>query len=181
VSDLVEAWARIRYDDLVRREGRHSFAVGPNKPLGGQGFPKDTAQSLRTMAFPDRLFDVLLASGEYTVPSDRTRIYRRKWSNSPAGTWLYVWDEAALQSLLDRTAYPKSTSDFVEEVRETLARPLTPAFDRIADAYGDATSAGRTDVLPGVPRRQLLDAFTRVHGFQDEGSWFYLHKAGMLS
>jgi hypothetical protein len=153
-----------------------SFAVGPDKPLGSQGFTREDASSLRALPF-FRLFDTLANSG-LAVPADRSRAYGRLWANSAGQTWLYVWDEEALSGLLRDTKLPSPTQGFVQGTRTSCAKPLTPEFERIADAYGDKTNAGRTDVLPGANRRDMLAAFQRIHGFQDEGSWLYFHLAG---
>ena len=163
----------------MTREGRNSFALGPDKPLGSQGFPLEAKATLRKLSFPHKLFD-LLDKSDYAVPADRTRKCSRLWSGSVGQIWLYVWDDEALTALLAQAKWPQAPEVFVQWTRENLVRPLTAGFDLIADAYGDKTNAGRSDVLPGISRGEMLTAFKRKHGFQDDMSWLYLNEAKMI-
>jgi hypothetical protein len=155
--------------------------------LGSQGFDKEDGRDLRGLVFSGELFRVLSEAG-FATPKDATRTYRRYWSNSPAGMFLYLWDEVELDAMLKGPS-PLPCSDWGSDrttgfVRWSIANkvvPLTPAFDAVADAYGDKTNAGRTDVLPGISRTLLLSAFRRINGFEDEMSAIYLRAVGMAS
>lgn len=176
-DEVLNAWAHARWADVNTREGLYGLRVGPNKPLGSQGFQKEERGHLRSLS-RDRLLQYLRAQGfgvPEEVPEDECRHF---WNQSHGRVWLMLWHVPSLKALLEAneeilvtSGWEHSTNEscrvFVERCRTENVRPCTALFDLIADAYGDKTGPGRTDVFPGVPYTERLAAFRRVHGFDD--------------
>jgi len=150
----VETWADARIADVMRREGPRSLCIGPDKPLGGQGF-----QRTRDLAWALARHSWHLLGAGFIV------------SHGPAGLWLYAYHQDSLKTLLTSRRelllehdWPTRPMDFVRRTISEMMPPQTPLFDLIADAYGDKLNPGRTNVLPHMSRRELLDA---LGGFAD--------------
>ena len=164
----VIAWAEARRRDVLHREfGRSLLTVGPDKPLGG------------------RRFDSPLALFAWAV---RFRLTRRRRGldgfiePTSTGAWAYVWHVGGLIKVLNRHLDAQQDAgwvqegdtlrDLVQHIRREPVRPKTPLFDMIADAYGDKTGPGRTDVMPGFDPHLLLDAYQLRFGEPDPSEVF---------
>jgi len=164
-GDLLR-WALDREFDIRTREFEHSLRVGPGKPLGSHGFSSGFWGWYH-----------LLTSGRlpWTLGSDI-----RVCTVVTDRLWVYARYEPSLLALLDRrgamlddSGWPRDCLGFVQRTRDELVRPMTPLYDLIADCYGDKLNPGRTDVLPGVPRERLLEAYIQVHFHADPASIYF--------
>jgi len=175
--EAAREWAVVRMADLKQREFGHALSsIGPSKPLGAQGC-QALGPALKTA--------VILGILGRSCLTDRVG---GMW-------WTYAWDRVALPGLLANPMllYPAAPSPtlsapdvlaaagwgrrptprhFVQQIRGARVPTGTALFDLIADAYGDKTGPGRTDVLPGVPRRLLLAVFEAIWG-QPDPTWIY--------
>lgn len=163
----INEWLEARIADVMTREGPQSLlTIGPDKPLGSQGYP--------TYA------DAYSAIQQVPPPAKGFRAYDTPW-----GCWVYMYDLNAMPALLDRNAplliehgWPLDPGGFIDRIRGKIdegnqVRPRTPLFDLISDAYGDKTNPGRTDctVDPAV----ALTLFFKRTGTVDPVTLYYAH------
>lgn len=168
----LDAWVELRMQDLLAREFDNALASidGVNKVLGAQGFAsRQEAQDAQPRPRRTQAQVVDQVNGIWWV-------YR----HDPGPFWQRL--QAADPGIFRTTVRwnHQSPAHFIAELRKRRAKPQTPLFDFIADLYGDKTGPGRTDVLPGVPRRELFDAFYETHGVED-GTCLYFGWAPRLS
>jgi len=163
--DALTTWAIRRHHDLHRREGPASLlTVGPDKPLGAMGFGTSVRGAFAAVLAAMRMnFRGMVV--DHAI-------------NQSTGIWLYAYDYDALNDLLLRhspvlwnAGWPDHPSAFVTRSRVDLVNPGCDLFDLIAEAYGDVTNPGRLDVLPGVPRAELLAAYQTRFGRPDPEAW----------
>lgn len=168
----INAWTDARIRWIETRQGPASLEVGPDKPLGSLGIaiphPKLLAPFGRALLrAPFRVHTAIFA-----MEGLERRWLSRQFSELDMA-WVYAWRGPALRGVLRRHARVLKTSglstdpkEFVPRHRVVRAPVQTPLYDAIADAYGDTTNPGRTDVLPGIDRRALCRAL-RARGFMD--------------
>ena len=147
---------------MRERELANSLRVGPEKPLGSQG----------------GLWGPVLLRLAPTIWRYRRTRNLGLWV-SPSG-FVYMWDVPAMRHLLRERCdvlraadWPEESADFVRRLSTDQIEPLTVLFDLAADAYGDRTGPGRTDVLPGVDRVALFRAYYDMHGYNDPTLSFF--------
>lgn len=148
--------------DLATREfGEAPFqAFGPAKPLAARAFATYSEARRARHALPPPAQSTLDSVGGL-------------W-------WVYAWHPEALGALLRanalvlrRAGWPVRAGAFVKRVRKKRVRPKTPLYDLVADAYGDKTNPGRTDVLSEIDPEELLDAYLEVAGEPDPASVYF--------
>lgn len=180
IAPAVEAWARARLADVLAREMEHSLDLGDQKPFGSFGFSpiqrrRVTMRVLRTYASQSVLHPLDFRGISFRDVDLFDRIRRRELREGDA-IWIYAWRVSALESVLRRHARTFALAGwpcegraepFVLWHRTHVAPPCTPLFDAVSDCYGDRLNPGRTDVLPGVARQDLVDAMRLVHGHGD--------------
>ena len=168
----VDTWAAQRILDVAQREFGNSLKVGPSKPLGSLGFDL-TLRGILTLlrwAVATRLQQ---KRGAYGLLADASR--------TPGKIWVYRWHKATLADLVAHhraslAAYGCPGGDLtavVEWIRATPVPPRTPAFDAIADFYGDKLSPGRLDVVTHVSPQALLDAYRFFAGQPDPAQIYF--------
>lgn len=95
----------------------------------------------------------------------------KEGGNTGSGA-LYIWDEGALNTLLQNNAetltqasWPTEASSFVDTVERIHAPNRTPLFDLIADAFADNTNPGRLYIeeshIPDSPHK-IMDGLRKL-------------------
>jgi len=173
----IQEWAMARFLDVHRREFDQSLiSVGPDKPLGGQGFPVTDLRSA--------VGSMLKLVGGIIVVRSRGRHKGCDGMVRSGGNlvWLYRWHRDGLIRVLDEHSetlqsegWPTSGSlkTIVTKMADQMVAPMTPLYVMIADAYGDTLNPGRPGVLPGVSRAEMLAAFKTAAGFDDPSSVYF--------
>lgn len=165
LSTRLKSWARARHDDMARREFARSLDVTFQKPLGQYGsYTLDPRLHIKA---------TLIQMGRF--PEVRTAVV-----HGGGRSTYYVWHEAGLRhllsarrALLQQHGWPTEPLPFINHAMTHHAPIQTPLYDLVADTYGDKLNPGRTDVLPGVPRRELLEAYLDMHGHNDPAVTFW--------
>lgn len=125
--------------------------VGPNKPMGY--LPLDAIKR-NCNTTPEALQSELCAKG----------LKAEELYHNPHA--LVVWDEDALQSLLDKnqetlmaSKWPTDANEFAEYIMQHSAPAYTVLFDVVADAFADYRSPGRYQLgdPPAPPPSSLAD------------------------
>jgi len=159
----VQSWVYDRVMDVYAREFDRSLHVSLTKPLGSQGFGTGWQGIWR------------LGRKAWRLRKDKKGI-QAKGFDEPTGFWLYRWHEEGLATTLNKHLAAQrnagwhtepSLEAMVIRTRKEPVEPLTPLFVMIADCYGDKTNPGRPEILPGVPRKELLTAYQRATGEPD--------------
>jgi hypothetical protein len=122
--------------------------VGPTKPMGN--LPLDTIVNFSKVD-PDILIREAENRGLKAKLFDPNKIH---------GAGLYVYDEKALEALLQRhklilriARWPMTAEGFVNYVHSHSAFPYTPLFDVVADSFADYRNGWR--LWPGSPPKDL--------------------------
>jgi hypothetical protein len=119
------------------------FHVGPNKPLGYK-----LLKDLNTLSKVDpvKVEKQLQDKGLITITLTGNEC-------AMSGGALYAWDDRALSDLLLKNQktllannWPIDTRSFVKRSAIEWAQEKTALFDVIADAFGDTTHPGRTNI-----------------------------------
>jgi len=180
IAPAVEAWARARLADVLAREMEHSLDLGDQKPLGSFGLsvtqpPRVQVRVLGAYARQKLRHPLDYVGTSFVDVEVLERIRRRRLHEGDA-SWIYAWRVSALETVLRRHARTFALAEwpcegqaevFVTWHRTHVAPPCTPLFDAVSDCYGDRLNPGRTDVLPGVARQDLVDAMRLLFGHGD--------------
>lgn len=158
-------WAVLRWEDIKAREFSRSLNVSARKPLGQQG---------------SYTVDPRLHMKALWIQVARAPEVKVLHVHFDGRSTYYAYHQAALKSLLwrgkrvlDYEGWSLSPVAFIEQTRRMQVSVQTPLYDLVADAYGDKLNPGRTDVLKGVERKVVLQAFLDRWGFNDLCSIYF--------
>jgi len=169
----VDEWVTARRADVHLREFERSLiSVGPDKPLGSMGVVHgDWRSLLRVFWF---LAKVRL-KGEH-------RGFGTAVFYTPTHNWVYRWHRDGLARVLNANVEVQRQAGWfnaetlgaaVDLTRSATYAPMTPVYVLVADMYGDRLNPGRPEILPGVPREDLLEAYLIAEGLPDPTSVFF--------
>lgn len=180
IAPEVEAWAHARLADVLAREMERSLDLGDQKPLGSFGLsptqPRQVLARVLGAYARQKLRHPLDYAGTSFVDADAWNRMKQRKIHEGDASWIYAWRVSALESVLRRHARAFALAEwpcesqaeaFVTWHRTHVAPPCTPLFDAVSDCYGDRLNPGRTDVLPGVARQDLVDAMRLLFGHGD--------------
>lgn len=158
-------WAVLRWEDIKARELAHSLNVSVRKPLGQLGGyatdPRLHLKALWIQVARAPNVKVLNVHGE-----GRSTYYVYHVQGLGALLWRG-------KRMLEFAGWPSEPVEFVNHARAHHAPIQTTLYDLVADAYGDKLNPGRTDVLKGVARKVVLQAFLDRWGFNDPCSIYF--------
>jgi hypothetical protein len=172
----LDRWTETRVRWILDHNGPNSLRVGPDKPLGSFGIAVPTREAveplLRTLLRHPATVHVALFGSEGIL--DRWRC--RRFSEIDL-LWIYAWHGPSLRRVLARhrvvleaAGLSTDPKTFVPAHRGVRAPVKTALFDAFADAYGDTSNPGRTDLdLDPIPALRAL----RTAGHVDPSLAFF--------